>query len=241
MRLTKCSWTIKSILVTGLVSLLTVGELVMAQDTKDPHRPPCAGAQCRKVKSFVKTHYCGAPIGNGPDDACEIRPSKKHLNIKVTADFDCKWLDGVRNCQQHGQPSSELRDVLIGKLRGLGVPAKAKGQTYFAVWQPIGMDWSLVEAYYDHLAGPDVVLCQVIAIVDKDSHLSVLRKVPFQKTHADKNTVTTWSPLDLADVNADGQVEVILEGDAYEDHWIEVDAMKDGSFKTIFSGLGYYL
>jgi len=86
-----------------------------------------------------------------------------------------------------------------------------------------------------------VTLCQGIAIVGQNSHVSVLRKVPFQKTDADKNTVTTWTPLDLADVNADGQTEVILEGDAYEDHWIEVVGMKDGSFRTIFSGLGYYL
>ncbi len=26
-----------------------------------------------------------------------------------------------------------------------------------------------------------------------------------------------------------------------KEHWIEVDGIKDGSFKTIFSGLGYYL
>jgi hypothetical protein len=82
---------------------------------------------------------------------------------------------------------------------------------------------------------------QVIAVVGHNSQVSVLRKVPFQESDADKNTVTTWSPLDLADVNADGQTEVILEGDAYEDHWIEVAAMKDGAFRTIFSGLGYYL
>jgi hypothetical protein len=241
MSVTKCSWTIKSILAAGLISLLTLGAQVVAQVAKDPHRPPCTGAQCRKVKSFVKAHYCGAPVGNGPEDGCEIRDPKKHPNITVTADFDCKWVDDVRNCQQHGQPPSALRDVLVGELRGLGLPAKARGQTYFTVWQPIGLNWSLVEAYYDHLVGSDVTLCQVIAIVDQTSHVSVLRKVQFQKTDADKNTVTTWSPLDLADVNADGQIEVVLEGDAYEDHWIEVDGMKDGSFKTIFSGLGYYL
>jgi len=61
------------------------------------------------------------------------------------------------------------------------------------------------------------------------------------QVYADKNKVTTWSPLDLADVNADGQIEVILEGDAYEDHWIEVVGMRGGSFRTIYSGLGYYL
>lgn len=211
------------------------------QPEKDLHRPPCNSAQCRKVKSFVKTHYCGAPEGNGPDDSCEIRQPKKLLNVTVTANYDCKWVDGVRNCKQQGEPASELRGILVGELRRLGLPVKAKGQIYFTVWQPIRSDWSLVEAYYDHIEKSDVTLCQVIAIVDRDSHVSVLRKVPFQKTEVDKNTVTTWSPLDLADVNADGQTEVILEGDAYEDHWIEVVGMKDGSFRTIFSGLGYYL
>jgi hypothetical protein len=211
------------------------------QPEKDPHRPPCTSAQCRKVKSFVTTHYCGAPEGNGPDDGCEIQQPKTGLNFKVSANYDCKWVDGVRNCEQLAEPSLELRGILVGELRRLGLPAKAKGRTYFTVWQQTGLDWSLVEAYYDHIEGSDVTLCQVIAIIDQNSHVSVLRKVPFQKTDADKNTVTTWSPLDLADVNADGQVEVILQGDAYEDHWIEVVGMKGGSFKTIYSGLGYYL
>jgi hypothetical protein len=219
----------------------TAAGQVSGQPEKDPNRPPCTTAQCRKVKSFVKIHYCGAPEGNGPDDSCAIRRPKKRLTVKMTANYDCKWVDGVRNCKQQGEPTSEMRGILIGKLRGLGLPAKAKGQIYFTVWQPIGLDWSLVEAYYDHIEGSDVTLCQVIAIVGPNSHVSVLRKVPFQKTDADKNTVTTWTPLDLADVSADGQTDVILEGDAYEDHWIEVVAMKDGLFKTIFSGLGYYL
>jgi hypothetical protein len=173
-----------------------------AQPEQDPHRPPCNSAQCRKAKSFVKTHYCGAPVGNGPDDSCEIREPKKRLNVKVTANYNCKWVDGARHCKQQGEPSSELRGILVGELRRLGLPAKAKGQIYFTVWQTIGMNWSLVEAYYDHIEGSDVTLCQVIAIVGQNSHVSILRKVPFQKTDADKNTVTTWSPLDLADVNA---------------------------------------
>jgi hypothetical protein len=227
-------------LVTIAFNIVALGQ-EGGPSEKDPHRPPCTSAQCRKVKSFVKTHYCGAPEGNGPDDSCEIREPKKRLNVKVTANYDCKWVDGVRNCKQLGEPSVELRGILVGELRRLGLPAKAKGRTYFTVWQPIGLDWSLAEAYYDDLEGSDLTLCQVIVIVDQNSHVSVLRKVPFQKTDADKNTVTTWSPLDLADVNADGQIEIILEGDAYEDHWIEVVGMRDGSFRTIYSGLGYYL
>jgi len=211
------------------------------QSESDPHRRPCTSAQCRKVKSFVKTHYCGAPEGNGPDDSCEIRRPRKHLNAKIMANYECKWVEGLRNCRQQGEPPTEIRDSVFAKLRALGLPAKAKWQIHFTVWQPVGVDWSLVEAYYDYTSGSDLSICELIAIIDKDSQLSVLRKVPFQKTDADKNTVTTWSALDLADVNSDGQIEVILEGDAYEDHWIEVVGMTDGSFKTIFSGLGYYL
>jgi hypothetical protein len=45
----------------------------------------------------------------------------------------------------------------------------------------------------------------------------------------------------LADADGDGRIEVILEGDAYEDHWLEVESIQDGSSRTIFSGLGYYL
>jgi hypothetical protein len=45
----------------------------------------------------------------------------------------------------------------------------------------------------------------------------------------------------IADADGDGHLEIILEGDAYEDHWLEVDKMQAGSFRKIFSGLGYYL
>jgi hypothetical protein len=81
----------------------------------------------------------------------------------------------------------------------------------------------------------------VIVTIDQRSQVHVLRKVQFQKTDEDKPAVTTWSPIDLADADGDGRIEVILEGDAYEDHWLEVESIQDGSSRTIFSGLGYYL
>jgi hypothetical protein len=36
-------------------------------------------------------------------------------------------------------------------------------------------------------------------------------------------------------------MEIVLQGDAYEDHWLEVVKFEPDSLKTIFSGLGYYL
>lgn len=86
-----------------------------------------------------------------------------------------------------------------------------------------------------------MVLCQVILVVDQTSRVIVLRRVPYQKTDVDVPVATTWSLVDVADVNGDGQVDVIFEADSYEDHWFEVDRVQDGSSRTIFSGLGYFL
>lgn len=234
-------YTFRWFFFVTVASCIAVGQEGSGQSEKDPRRPSCSNAQCQKVKSFVKTHYCRGLQGYGADYGCEIRQPTQHLNFRVLASYHCELVDNVRHCTQQGKPSSGLREILVGKLRGLGLPAKPKGQTYFTVWQPIGLDWSLAEAYYDHIEGSDMRLCQVIAIVDRHSRVSLLRTVSFQKADADKNTVTTWSPVDLADVNADGLTDIILEGDAYEDRWIEVLSMKDGSFRTIFSGLGYSL
>ena len=87
----------------------------------------------------------------------------------------------------------------------------------------------------------DLELCEVVAIIDQSTHLIILRKLPFQKTDVDVPDVTQWAPLDIANVEGDGREEVILEGDAYEDHWLEVVGVDNGTASTIFSGLGYYL
>jgi hypothetical protein len=235
--------TAKRLLVSAMMLGLMIGGPAKGQDEKDPHRPACTRARCRKIKSFLKAHYCSkSPAGNGPDDGCEISRPKEHAaEIKVAADFHCEWMDGGRKCQQRGQPSSEVRNTLIGELRKLGLAPKATGQISFTVWESAAAGWSLAAATYDHLAGADMTLCSVILIIDQNSHVHVLRKVRFQKTNVDAPMVTTWFPIDLADVKGDGHIEIILEGDAYENHWLEVDALRDGSFQTIFSGLGYFL
>ena len=233
----------RCLLFIAITALPVLGQRANGQDDKDPHRPACTSSACRTIKSFVKAHYCGeSPFGNGPDDGCEIRiPKKLGSGIEVKANFDCKWIEGVRKCEQSKQPAAEVRDILVGALRGLGFPMKSPGPIYFNVWKPIAADWYLAEAYYDHAAGDDLSLCQVIAVIDRSSHVQILRKVPFQKSDVDKPTVTTWSLIDLADVDGNGHIDVVLEGDGYEDHWLEVDRVQDGVSRTIFSGLGYYL
>ena len=126
-------------------------------------------------------------------------------------------------------------------MRRLGLPARAERDIYFTVWQPSSVKWSLAAADYGHANGNDLMLCQVIVVVGPGGHVQALRKVRFQKTNANVPAVTTWFPMGIADVDGDGQLEIILEGNAYENHWLEVDQMQAGSFRKIFSGLGYYL
>jgi hypothetical protein len=233
----------KVVLATLLVSLISAGAQTQGDAGKDAHRPSCKSAYCRKIESFLKTHYCGeSPFGNGPENGCEIRkPKTPRSGVKVLSDFDCTWSDGVSKCQQHAQPPSEIRAVLMGEMRKLGLPVEDDQHVYFTVWDSNSSAWTLAEAYYQHLAGADLSTCQLIATIDRNSKVRVLREVPFQKTDADVPTATIWTPIDLADVDDNGQTEVILEGDAYEDHWLEVIGVKDGQPHTIFSGLGYYL
>lgn len=225
--------------LAGLALLLTVGARATEPADADPRRPACTSAHCQRIKSFVHAHYCGAaPFGNGPDDSCDIKePSPATSRIDVIAHFRCE-----RNvCQQYGQPPSDVRAALVRKLRQLGLPAAEDGRTYFTVWKSKSSGWSLVEGYYERLAGSSVTLCQAIVVIEGDSQVAVLREVPFQNTDAEAAPVTTWSLLDLTDVDGDGRPDVVLRGDAYEDHWIEVHRVQDGSHRIIFSGLGYYL
>jgi hypothetical protein len=229
-----------------MATLMSVFALsVLAQGQKDPHRVACADAHCRKVKSFLKTHYCGAsPFGNGPDDGCEIKSADKpRAGVTVIADYKCEWSDSKQaaQCEQHGQPSSIVRNTLITELQRLGLPDNASGQTYFEVWKSAHSGWSVGMAYYSRSVGDEVELCEVIVVIDESAHAIVLRKLPLQKTDRDVYTVTQWAPLDVADVYSDGNEEIVLEGDEYENHWLEVVSVRDGTAKTIFSGLGYYL
>ena len=221
-----------------------IGVKVTGQAEADPHRPACMSAGCRKIRSFLKAHYCGeSPFGNGPGDSCDVRDSKPRAGIDVVAHFDCEWRETGQKmvCQQHGQPPAEVRGTLIRELRRLGLPAAEDRRTYFTVWKSTSPGWSLAEGYAAHTVGSVVTLCQVIVTIGPNSQPVVVRELPFQKTDADVPMATTWSLLDLTDVDGDGRPDAILRGDAYENHWIEAHSVQNGISRLIFSGLGYSL
>jgi hypothetical protein len=242
MPVSRCDITV---LLTLAMLLGGVAPQPKEQRGKAPHRPACTTAGCQKVESFLKANFCGAsPFGNGPENSCDTRYSKQLLaDVKVIAAFDCETnvTDGRPKCRQRSEPSPAIRNILLREMRRLGLPMKAEKDIYFTVWQPSSAKWLLAAADYGEANGDQLALCQVILVVDPGGQVQTLRKVQFQKTNADVSTVTTWFPMGIADVDGDGQLEIILEGDAYEDHWFEVDKMQSGSFRKIYSGLGYYL
>lgn len=227
------------------MSLIPASAQSIAQNVKDPHRTACTSAPCLKIRAFLKKHYCGkSPFGNGPEESCDIRDSaKRSADVKVIADYSCKWNPSgdAAQCTQRGLVPPDLRGILVRELRRLGVPAKAPGETFFQVWQSNRTSWSLTTATYSHRIGSDIEICEVVAVVDHDGQVTVLRQLPLTKTDFDVPDVTQWDLLDLADALGDGQLDVILIGNAYEDHWLEVISVQNGSAVTVFSGLGYYL
>ncbi len=235
----------KKIVLAALVMLLFTLPQLKGQREKDPHRPLCTSTACQKIESFLRAHFCGvSPFGNGPRNGCDTRSAKQLLTaVNVLAAFDCEWSvnDGRPKCRQRSAPPQAIRSMLLEEMRRLGLPAKAEKDIYFTVWQPTSTKWLLAAADYGQANDSELALCQVIVVVSPGGRVQAVRKVQFQKTNADKPTVTTWFPMGIADVDGDGELEIILEGDAHEDHWLEVDKMQGGFFRKIFSGLGYYL
>lgn len=237
--------TARYLIAAVLVYVCCVVAPFKAEAQEDPHRPACTDAHCRKIESFLRTHYCGqSPYGNGPEDGCELRiPKKPRHGIDVVADFSCNWSEKEKAtvCHQSGQPSLNIRRILIRELRHLGLPRKVGGKIYFRVWKSERIGWSLASADYAHVTGDALNIGEVVVLISPNLQVTVLRKSPFQKTNADVPDVTEWAPIDMVDVDGDGRLDVVLEADAYEDHWLEVVAIRNGSPVTIFSGLGYYL
>ena len=135
----------------------------------------------------------------------------------------------------------DLRSIVLDELRRIGLPEKADGQLFFVVWELNSSGQLLALGQYSRRIGLDIERCEAIVVIDKNSKLVVLRTLPFTKENVDVPEATSWSPIDLADADGDGQVDIVLGGDSYENHWLEVVSLRGGIPQTIFSGLGYYL
>jgi hypothetical protein len=127
------------------------------------------------------------------------------------------------------------------ELRKAGLPTGTSSRVGIAIWKYRLSGWLVADASYIREVGSDLDLCQVIVRIDKDSHVVVVQKCPFERTDVDKPDVTEWALVDVADIGRSGQPDIVLEADAYEDHWFEVLSVRGGKCETIFSGLGYYL
>ena len=110
------SWLLRAMGLILACGALAFAPRAAAQEKSDPHRPACTSDRCKKVKAFVKSRYCAAsPWGNGPDDGCLLRDSRRVApGIKITADYMCGWQGNERKCEQHGDPSAQIRDVVTG-------------------------------------------------------------------------------------------------------------------------------
>ena len=144
-------------------------------------------------------------------------------------------------CEQYGQAPPQVSTILIRELRRLGSPAVDDKRATFTVWKSRPSGWSVAEASDTSPVGSAFAFCQVIITIDPSSQVSVVREVRRQQIDEAVPKITTWSLLDLTDVDGDGLPDVILQGDAYENHWLEVHSLRTGSPRMIFSGLGYYL
>ena len=231
-----------ALVLTTAASLLQP-KVIFAE--KDPRRPACTTTACHQVKAFVKKHYCGkSPRGNGPKDGCDIPQKRPGPGVRVVADFNCEWNEkkASSECRRNGHVAPQIGAVLRQELQRLGLRKVDEKRTQFRIWTSANSDWTLAYADYARVEATNLFVCQVITIVDGAGKSHVLRGVRYQKTNVDVPTYDGWSPVDIADVNGDGKPEIILVGNAYEDHWFEVVSVgEDWTFKTIFKGLGYYL
>jgi hypothetical protein len=160
---------------------------------------------------------------------------------EILADVECDKDVYPPRCRQDGRVPPELRATAIRELRERGLAEALSRGVFFTVWRVPATPWSLVEADYEEISGSIASISEVILLVGPAANVTVVRAVPFQRTNADVPSTTEWEMVDLVDIDGDGQPELVLEGDAYEDHWLEVVRISDGSAKTVFSGLGYWL
>ena len=213
-------------------------------------RQVCTSAQCVQIKSVVKMHYCLPPDKDDrfdPADYCRIRYARTPtLGVKELAVVQCGWSDPKREggewvCRQRGEVPRAIRAIVAPRMRELGLPAAEENQITFTVLQWTRTGLLVAAADYSRREGRHLTSCELIVAVDASSHISPLRQSACHVDDADVPRGTSWSLLDIRDVDGDGQPDIVLAANMYENAWLEVVAVRRGVAETIFSGLGVSL
>jgi len=212
-------------------------------------RQPCTSAQCLQIKSVVKTHYCLPPDKDDrlDPDECRIQYARTATpGVKEVAAVQCGWSDPKREsgtwvCRQRGEVPGAIRAIIAPRMRELGLPTAEDGQILFTVlqWTPTGL--LVAKADFSRIEGQNLRSCELIVAVDAYSRVTPLRQSACRVDDADVPRGTSWSLLDIRDVDGDGQPETILAANMYENAWLEVVAVRRGVAETIFAGLGFSL
>ena len=233
------------------VTLLAAGAACTALCTlQAAQRQVCTSAPCVQIKSVVKMHYCLPPDKDDrfdPADYCRIRYARTPtLGVKELAVVECGWSDPKREggewvCRQRGEVLRAIRAIVAPRMRELGLPAAEENQLTFTVlqWTPTGL--FVAKADYHRVEGRQATSCELIVAVDASSRVSPVRQSACHVDDADVPRGTSWSLLDIRDVDNDSQPEIVLAAGMYENAWLEVVAVRRGVAETIFSGLGFSL
>src|SRR5207247_11118126 len=128
------------------------------------------------------------------------------------------------------------RTLMASKMHRLGLPTATDAE--IKSLQATSAGWSVAAGTYHRLHGETATSCEVVVIVHADLRVHVLRQQPCHEENADVSEGMSWRPLGIADVDGDGNPDIVLEGDEYENHWLEVVSVRGRSVRTIFSGLG---
>lgn len=155
------------------------------------------------------------------------------------AAFDCVW-DATVKCTQTLAASPPLVGLARDELIKAGLPVGEP--RVFVEALRVRADWTVVHAYYHRVSGERMSIASVVLVLRDDGARVVLRMQRFTHTALDgPSAVRLHFVMDVRDVDGDGEAELVLNGEGYEAHWLEVFTLRGEKWRLLFSGLGYSL
>ncbi|HEY6448993.1 MAG TPA: hypothetical protein VIY53_21240 [Acidobacteriaceae bacterium] len=134
-----------------------------------------------------------------------------------------------------------MRSAVLGAMHRIGLRPGNDASVGYTVWNVTASGWIIAEGDYSKVSGQDLFICELILTIDPRGRATPLRELPFEKTDVDGKSLTTWDLVDAVPIENQNPPDIILRGDWYENHWLEVEGFRNDSWRLIFSGLGYYL